>query len=134
MPVAMRTLCLRIRTSPLHQGLATLAMALLAMVANRLFGQSGSEWVIGALCLLAYEIANPILSAWTKSWWRYVLLSLAVCAGLLLLLPLAAMIVSARSYQEIGETAMVYLVVMYYPVTIGLAGLVRMLFLRRKQQ
>ncbi len=70
-------------------------------------------------------------SAWVRSWWRYVLLSLAVCAGLLLLLPLEAMVVSAKSYQEIGETAMVYLVVMYYPFTLGLAGLVRLLFNRR---
>jgi len=118
--------------SPLRQGLATVGLALLAMAANRLFGRAGFEWVIGALALLAYEVANPILSAWARSWWRYVLLSLAVCAGLLLLLPLCAMIVSARSYQEIGETAMVYLVVMYYPFTIGLAGSVRLIFLRKK--
>jgi hypothetical protein len=121
-----RTGLLRLASRPAYQGLALLAAALLAMAANRLLGSAGFEWVIGALALLSFEVANPVLSAWAKGWWRYLLESLAVLAAMFLLMPLGAMLISARSYQEIGETAMVYLVVMYYPFTMGLAGLVRM--------
>lgn len=118
---------------PHLQGLAALVLALMAMLANRLFGNAGFEWVIGALALLLFEIANPILSAWAKKWWRYLLASSAVLAALFFLLPLCAMVVSAKSYREIGETAMVYLVVIYYPFTLALAGLVRLVFIKRRK-
>ena len=85
------------------------------------------EWVMGALTLLAFEVANPVLSVWARGWWRYLLESLAVFTALFLVMPACAWAISAISYQEIGETAMVYLVVMYYPFTLGLAGLVRLL-------
>lgn len=119
-------------TKPWHQGLAILMAALAAMTGNRLFGSPGAEWLIGALALLLFEAANPCLGFWAPKWWRYLLASLAVFAALFFLLPLGAMIISAKSYQDFGETAMVYLVVMYYPFTMALGGLARLVFHRGK--
>ncbi|GEM_PF-5330543 len=124
----------RLVERPHLQGLALLVLAAAAMLANRLFGKAGYEWVIGALALLLFEIANPILSAWALRWWRYAWASAAVFVGLFFLLPLCAMLVSAKSYQEIGETAMVYLVVVYYPFTLATGGLARLVFFRKKEK
>lgn len=123
-----RSQAVRLSQNPVAQGLAISALALAAMAANRLLGKAGFEWVIGALALLVFEVANPVISAWARSWWRYTLVSLAVVAALFLLLPVCAMLVSEIGYQEIGETAMVYLVIMYYPFTLGLSGLARLVF------
>lgn len=108
------------------QALGAVVIALGAMAAARLAGAAGSEWTAGALALLIFAVANPVLGVFSESWIGYTARSAAML--LLLHAPVmgAASLVSARSLGEIREDAMVYLApVLYYPLMVAATGIVR---------
>lgn len=102
------------------------------MLLLRFLGKPGQEWFAGAFVLLAYELANPILGIFSEKWWIYTGLSILFFIGLIALIILSGVIISQKTLSEFGEDAMIYLVVIYYPVLIALCGAVRLgIFIQR---
>jgi len=110
----------KIMMSPLRQFFIFTAAAACAMMLNRGIGYTGGEWFIGAMVLLSYEVINPVCMVWTDKPVRYILLSILFFVLLFIMMPVCATAISAKSFKQIGPSAMVYLVVMYYPFSLSL--------------
>lgn len=112
--------------SPLRQCAAVAAAALIGMIMCRLAGDAGGEWFIGAGALLFYAVVNSILFIPAEHPLRYASSSLLSFAALFAVMPVCALAVSAKGYEEIGPDAMVYLVIIYYPFLFAAGAAVRL--------
>jgi len=110
-----------------------LLFSLLLMVLNRFFGRAGDEWLIGALALLVFEFINPFIGIFSVQWINYTLLSIAGFVVLFSGVIFFASIISSVSMEKYGDEAMVYLVVMYYPIMIIICGIARLIIKKAKK-
>lgn len=110
----------------------TCAAAVL-MIVNRIMGVPGYEWLIGALIIFIYEIINPICILWTDKTARYVVFSILFYVLLFFLMPVLATAISVKSITQVGSSAMVYLVVIYYPLFLGAGCAVNFVMKRKKR-
>lgn len=101
-------------------------LLIISMIINRFAGKAGNEWLFGALILLLFELANPIIGIFAERWWRYTLFSLICFVLLIAGIMIFGHIISKISLEEY-DAAMVYLVVMYYPIALVLCGIIRLI-------
>jgi hypothetical protein len=114
--------------NPLFHSLALYGLGIIAMTLNRFLGKDGREYFIGAMILLLYEIANPVIGIFVKNWWAYTGISSLFLIALFLLLPLTGQIISRMSLDDYGPAAMIYLVIIFYPFIIAICGIFKLIF------
>ena len=112
-----------------YQVLAIMPVAAGIMISNRMYGMPGSEWAIGAFMILAFEIINPAIGIFCGKWWRYAGFSFLWYLFLVPAMVFTAAVISVKTSDQIGDSAMIYLVIMYYPLTLALSGIVRLVYL-----
>jgi 4-amino-4-deoxy-L-arabinose transferase-like glycosyltransferase len=114
-------------TDPIRLSLLSAALAAAVLVLVRPPSQDAA-WIRSGVAYLAFMAANVLLALGRDPSWRYFLLSLA---GSLLWLALAPLVVALGRlrwrYKGSGESAMVFLAVIYHPPLLGVAFLVRWL-------